>query len=457
MTVLSRFAVIVLLSVSVLACTQSTVHEKVLANGLKVIVKEDHRAPVVVSQIWYQVGSIDEPEGLTGISHVLEHLMFKGTKNLKPGEFSRIIAAEGGRENAFTGRDYTAYFQTLEKSRLPVSFRLEAERMQYLEFDEKEFRKEAAVVREERRLRTEDKPESLTYEKFMATAYTTHPYKNPIVGWMKDLESHTLADMKQWYNNWYTPNNATLVVAGDVDPEEVFALAEQTYGKVPARSIANRKIPAEPKQSKERRSTTRAPARVPYLISGYHVPVLGQGSDEEVYALSVLAGVLDGGNSARLTKELVRGSQVAASAGAGYGGMQRGPGLFMLDGTPANGSKIKDLEQALMAQVEKLKTELVSESELKRVKAQVLADDVYGRDSVFYQAMRIGMMETIGLDYRIMDDYVDNIKKVNAEQLRKVARKYLVASNRTTTVLEPMPMSSKPHRKSATGGGHARH
>lgn len=456
MSVVNRLAGMALVLVTLAACTDSTVHEKVLGNGLKVIVKEDHRAPVVVSQIWYRVGSIDEPEGLTGISHVLEHLMFKGTKNLKPGEFSRIIAAEGGRENAFTGRDYTAYFQTLEKSRLPVSFRLEAERMQNLVFDEKEFQKEAAVVREERRLRTEDKPESLTYEKFMSTAYSTHPYRQPIVGWMKDLKAHTLKDMKQWYANWYTPNNATLVVAGDVNPKDVFKLAEDTYGKVPPRPVAKRNIPAEPVQTEERRSTLKAPARVPYLISGYHVPVLGQDEDEEVYALSVLAGVLDGGNSARLMRELVRGSQIASSAGAGYGGMQRGPGLFMLDGTPANGKKIEELEKALMAQVEKLKTELVSESELKRVKAQVLAEDVYGRDSVFYQAMRIGMLETIGLDYRLMDEYVDNIKKVNAERLRNVARKYLTASNRTTTVLEPMPMSSKPRQKAA-GGGHGRH
>lgn len=448
----------VLLLLAVLSgCASSPVQERTLDNGLKVVVREDHRAPVVVSQIWYRVGGIDEPEGLTGISHVLEHLMFKGTKSLKPGEFSRLIAAEGGRENAFTGRDYTAYFQTLEKSRLPVSFRLEAERMQNLQFDEKEFQKEAAVVREERRLRTEDKPESLTYEKFMATAYTAHPYKQPIVGWMADLKAHKLADMKQWYSNWYAPNNATLVVAGDVNPDEVFALAEKYYGPVPSRPVAKRNIKTEPKQTKARRSTVKAPAQVPYYISGYHVPVMGQGKDNEAYALSVLAGVLDGGNSARLSRELVRGSQIAASAGAGYSSMSRGPGMFLLDGTPAKGKSIADVEQALLAQVDRLKNELVSESELKRIKAQVLAADVYGRDSVFYQAMRIGMMETIGLDYHLIDDYVDNIKKVTAKDLQAVARKYLLANNQTTTILDPQPMSSKPRRKASAGGRHARH
>ncbi|MBE9515832.1 MAG: insulinase family protein [Proteobacteria bacterium] len=457
MSLIYRMSGIVLVFTALMGCASSPVQERILDNGLKVIVREDHRAPVVVSQIWYRVGGIDEPEGLTGISHVLEHLMFKGTKTLKPGEFSRIIAAEGGRENAFTGRDYTAYFQTLEKSRLPVSFRLEAERMQNLMFDEKEFQKEAAVVREERRLRTEDKPEALTYEKFMATAYTTHPYKQPIVGWMADLKAHKLSDMEKWYSNWYAPNNATLVVAGDVKAGEVFALAEKYYGVVPTRPVAKRSIKAEPKQTQPRRSTVKAPAKVPYYISGYHVPVMGQGKDEETYALSVLAGVLDGGNSARLARDLIRGSQIASSAGAGYSGMSRGPGLFMLDGTPANGKRISDVEKALMAQVEKLKTELVSESELKRIKAQVLASDVYGRDSVFYQAMRIGIMETIGLDYRLMDDYVDNIKKVTAEQLRTVARKYLVASNQTTTVLDPQPMSKKTRRKGVAGGRHARH
>ncbi|MDH5633416.1 MAG: insulinase family protein [Gammaproteobacteria bacterium] len=439
------------------ACTTTQIHERTLDNGLKIIVQENHRAPVVVSQVWYKVGAIDEPEGLTGISHVLEHLMFKGTKTLKPGEFSRIIAAEGGRENAFTGNDYTAYFQTLEKSRLPVSFRLEADRMQNLVFDESEFQKEAAVVREERRLRTEDNPEALTYEQFNATAYTVHPYRHPIVGWMKDLEAHTLDDMKQWYSNWYAPNNATLVVAGDVRPAEVFSLAEQYFGKLPVRKTARRNIPAEPAQTSARHSTVKAPAKVPYYITGYHVPVLGHGKDEDVYALSVLAGVLDGGNSARLTRELVRGSQVAASAGAGFNGMARGPGMFMLDGTPASGKTVAELESALMQQVERLKQEMVSEDELKRIKAQVLASDIFGRDSVFYQAMRIGMMETIGLDYRTMDDYLDNIKKVTPEKMREVAQKYLVVSNQTTTVLEPQPMNTKSRRKPMPGGGHGRH
>ncbi|MDQ5911171.1 MAG: zinc protease, partial [Pseudomonadota bacterium] len=197
------------------------VHEFTLDNGLKILVRQDHRAPVVVSQIWYKVGSSYEPSGLTGISHLLEHLMFKGTPNVPGGEFSRIIAANGGDQNAFTSYDYTAYFQTLEKERLELSFRLEADRMRHLLLKPEDVAKEAQVVAEERRLRTEDQPEALTHERFQAAAYVTSPYRNPIIGWMQDIESIKPDDLRHWYQQWYAPNNATLVVVGDVEPAKV--------------------------------------------------------------------------------------------------------------------------------------------------------------------------------------------------------------------------------------------
>ena len=284
-----------------------TVHEYKLANGMKVIVKEDHRAPVVVSQVWYRAGSMDELNGTTGVAHVLEHMMFKGTKAVPAGEFSKQIAAAGGRENAFTSRDYTAYFQQLQKSKLALSLKLEADRMHNLVLSPKEFAKEIKVVMEERRLRTDDKPQALVYEKLMAAAYQAHPYHHPIIGWMNDLENMTADDARDWYRRWYAPNNATLVVVGDVKPQEVLKLAERYFGKIKPVALPQRKPQAEPEQRGIKRVTVKAPAKLPYLAMGYHAPALRDpDKDWEPYALEVLAGVLDGNASARLNQALVR-------------------------------------------------------------------------------------------------------------------------------------------------------
>lgn len=442
---------------SVARNASAAVHEVVLDNGLKVIVKEDHRAPVVVSQIWYKVGASDEPDGLTGISHVLEHLMFKGTPKYPAGSFSRIIAENGGRENAFTGPDYTAYFQTLEKSRLPVAFELEADRMRNLVLDPAEFAKEVRVVMEERRLRTDDQPEALAYEKFMNTAYRVHSYKNPIIGWMRDLEKMTIADVRAWYRRWYVPNNATLVVAGDVEPRAVVALARQHFGPIPAGRVERTHIPAEPPQIAPRRSTLKAPAQVPNLIIGYHVPAYGHAEETwEPYALMVLNGILGGGNSSRFQRELVRGTAVASGIASGYNAAARHPGLFTINGTPVNGQTVRKLEAAVRAQIRRLQDEPVTAEELERIKAQVVASDVYQRDSVFYQAMKIGTLETVGLDWRLADDFVARLRAVTAAQVQAVAKKYLIESNMTVTVLEPQPGRPKPRRPAPPGGGHGR-
>ena len=236
----------ILFLVALPGLAKGQVHEFLLDNGLKVIVKEDHRAPIVVSQVWYKVGSSYEPAGATGVSHVLEHMMFKGTRDHPPGEFSKIIAANGGRENAFTGRDYTAYFQTLSKDRLEISFELEADRMRNLTLGQKEFEKEIEVVKEERRLRTEDKPTSLTYEQLSAVAYRNLPYANPVIGWMSDLENMTVEDLQHWYRLWYAPNNATLVVVGDVDPKQVLELAKRHFGPLKPEKIPTQKPRVEP-------------------------------------------------------------------------------------------------------------------------------------------------------------------------------------------------------------------
>jgi len=421
------------------------VHEFTLDNGLQLIVKEDHRAPVVVSQIWYKVGASYEEAGKTGLSHMLEHMMFKGTEKYPPGEFSRIMAANGASDNAFTGTDYTAYFQTLEKSRLHISFEMEADRMRHLVLTEKEFAKERQVVTEERRRSTEDKPISQTNEHFMATAYQTSPYHNPIIGWMSDIQNYTLADLKAWYQRWYAPNNATVVVVGDVEPQAVLALAKQHFGPLKPSQITPPSPRPEVEQFGLKRITIKLPAKLSYLAMGYKVPALKTIAKEEqweVYALEVLAYILDGGDSARLSKNLVRGQQIATTASAGYDPFSRLTDLFTFSGIPTNAHTVPELEKALREQIQQLQTTLVDKAELERVKTQLRASQVYELDSVFYQGMKIGLLETVGLDWRIFDTYLENLKAVTAEQVQAVARKYLIDKNLTIAVLDPQPLAT---------------
>ncbi|WP_069472493.1 M16 family metallopeptidase [Candidatus Marithrix sp. Canyon 246] len=416
------------------------VHEFSLENGLQLIVKQDHRAPVVVSQVWYKVGASYEPEGKTGISHILEHMMFKGTKKHPPGEFSRIMAANGASENAFTGSDYTAYFQTIEKSRLPLSFELEADRMLNVVFIDEEFQKERKVVLEERRTRTEDKPISLMYEHFVATAYQNSPYHHPVIGWMSDIKNYTVEDLKVWYKRWYAPNNATVVVVGDVDPQAVFALAKKYFGPLKPSKIIPPYSRPEVKQLGMKQIMVKLPAKIPYLILGYKTPVLNTIAPEnrwEVYALDVLSYILDGGNSSRLSKNLVRGQQIAASISVNYDIFGRLTELFTFSGTPTSKHTISDLQSALNNQIKQLKTTLVTADELKRVKTKILSSKIYELDSIFYQGMKIGLLETIGLDWRLFESYLDNITTVTAEQVQTVAKKYLVDQSLTVGILEP--------------------
>ena len=414
------------------------IHEFMLDNGMKVIVRENHRAPVVVSQIWYRVGSSYEHVGITGISHALEHMMFKGTKRHGPGEFSRIIAELGGRQNAFTGRDFTAYFQTLERGNLELALELEADRMRNLLLDEEEFTREMQVVMEERRLRTDDNPNAYTNEQFMASAFMASPYHNPIIGWMDDLEHMNIADLRAWYDQYYSPNNATLVVAGDVQAEQVLAMAQHHFGPIKARPLPVEKPRREPPQQGERRIEVKRTAELPYLSMGYKVPVLRTAEAPwQAYALEVLAGVLSGGDSARLSRELIRGNQLAASASAGYDLTARHDSLLTLRAIPAQGQSIETVEQALREQIRRLRDELVGEDELERIKARVAAAKVYELDSLFYQAMQIGMLETVGLDWREGERYLERIQAVTAEQVREVARHFLHDDALTVAILVP--------------------
>lgn len=437
-------------AISLFASTSAfaKIEEFKLKNGLKVIVQEDHRSPVVVSQVWYRAGSVDEVNGKTGVAHVLEHMMFKGTKTVKAGQFSRLIAAAGGKENAFTGADYTCYFQQLEKSNLPLSFKLEADRMANLQLSKAEFAKEIKVVMEERRWRTDDKPQSMVNEAFQGTIYRAHPYARPVVGFMSDLENMTVEDAREWYNNWYAPNNATLVVVGDVKAQEVLALAKKYFGNIKPKVLPARKPQIEPAQIGERRLVVKAPAKLSYLLMGYHVPAItNPESDWEPYALEVLAGVLSGNPAARLNQQLVRETQLAVDASAGYDMLTRSrQSLFELDGTPSEGKTVVELEAAILGQIEKIKQSGITQEELDRVKAGVIAADVYQRDSMFYQGMQIGTIETTGFSWRMIEGYPAKLRAVTAAQVQEVAKKYLVKDNLTIATLDPQPLdpNAKP-------------
>lgn len=433
---------------------QAAITDVTLDNGMRVIVQEDHRAPVMVSQVWYRAGSIDEFNGTTGVAHVLEHMMFKGTKEVPAGEFSKRIAAAGGRENAFTSRDHTAYFQQMQKDRLDLSMKLEADRMANLVITDENFAKEIQVVMEERRLRTDDQPQSVVYERLMATAYQTHPYRRPIIGWMNDLQNMTAQDARDWYARWYAPNNATLVVAGDVQADDVIALAKKYFGAIPAKPLPVRKPQTEVRQIGDKRIVVKAPAKLPYVLMAWHAPVLHDwDKDSEPYALQILAGVLSGNDSARLQKSLVKTSQLAIDASAGYDSVARGPGMFLIDATPAPGKNLGTLEQAIQAEIARIQKDGISESELARVKAQVIAGDVYQRDSLFYQAMQLGEYVTAGLPPDALAHRVEKLRAVTADQVREAARKWLIDDRLSVAELDPQPVQQQT-RAAMPGVGH---
>jgi zinc protease len=448
-------ALLGLVALGLAGAAQAAVVDTTLANGLRVIVKEDHRAPVMVSQVWYRAGSMDEFNGTTGVAHVLEHMMFKGTKDVPAGEFSRRIAAAGGRENAFTSRDHTAYFQQMQKDKLPLSMALEADRMANLVIDDAAFAKEIQVVMEERRMRTEDNPQAVVQETLMATAYQTHPYRNPVIGWMNDLENMTAADARDWYARWYAPNNATLVVAGDVDAARVVADAQRFFGPLAARPLPVRKPQAEPQQRGVKRITVKVPAKLPYLALAWHAPVLRQWDRDVVpYALQILSGVLSGNDSARLPQVLVKERQIAVNVDSGFDAVARGPGLFMIDATPAEGHAVAELEAAIRGEIARIQREGVSPQELERVKSQIIAADVFQRDSLFYQAMQLGEYVTAGLPPEALEGRVSRLRSISAEDVQAAARAVLVDDALTVAVLDPQPLVPKPPRPAVPGVRH---
>lgn len=416
--------------------------EFTLANGLKLVVREDHRAPVVVAQVWYKIGSSYEPAGLTGMSHALEHMMFKGTAKVPAGEFSRIVALYGGEDNAFTTDDYTAYYQVYTADKLGLALELEADRMHNLVLKPEDFAQEIRVVMEERRMRTDDNPQAQAMERFMTMAWLTHPGRIPTVGWMADLQAMTIEDLRRWYETWYTPNNATLVVVGDVKPDAVKALAEQYFGSIAARPVPLVAVPLEMPEPGDRSMTLKLPGKVPALFVGFNVPSRNTGKPGEAEALRMLMGVMDEGISARLETRLVREQRVAAAVASGYDAFARGDSLFMVRAVPAPGHTLDDLQAAIFKEIENLKTEAIAPDDLKRVYAGFLSGDVFERDSIQEQANSIGRLESVGMSWRIMDEWPQALQKVSSDNVREAARNYLVPSRRT--VLRLLPTEIKP-------------
>jgi zinc protease len=435
------FTILILLSNAGFSNTQ----EFTLENGLKIVVREDHRAPVVVSMIWYKVGSADEHGGNTGLSHALEHLMFKGTPQYPLGIFSKTIAGLGGQENAMTNNDYTAYYEKIASTHLAKSFAMEADRMQNLLLDSQEFAHEIKVIQEERRMRTDDNPQSLTFERFLAAAHLASPYHHPVIGWMNDLENMKVEDARAWYKKFYSPNNATLVVVGDVQPQEVFKLAKKYFGKIPAKAAITKKPQSEPVNLGKKSVQVHATAQLPFLLLGYTVPsvVTAPQNAQDPYALEVLAGILDAGDSARFSKHLVREQQIASTIDIYYNLYSRYQTQFIIYGTPSQGNTIEQFKNAIFKEIERVKTTLVSPEELQRVKTQIIAEKTFELDSIFGQAMELGLLETVGLGWKSADRYIEHINSVTPEQIQQVAKLYL--NNDHITEAELIP-ESQPKR-----------
>ena len=415
-------------------------HEFRLANGLKIIVREDHRAPVVVSQLWYKVGSSYETAGQTGLSHALEHMMFKGSRKLGPGESSRILRELGAEENAFTSDDYTAYYQVLASDRLAVALELEADRLASLKLPADEFAREIEVIKEERRLRTDDKPSSLAYERFKALAYPASGYRNPTIGWMADLKRMNVEDLRAWYRTWYVPNNATLVVVGDVQPEQVKTLAERYFGSIPARPVPTAKAPLELAEPGERRTTLYLKTQLPSLLYGFNVPSLGSAKDAKpVHALRLISALLDGGDSARLPARLERGEELVSGASTWYDAHARGDSLFVISATPnvQTGKTLQQVEDGLWRQLKDLQDNPPSAEELARVRAQVIAGLVYERDSITSQATSIGELETVGLSWRLLDQDLAALESITPADIQAAARTYFTRTRLTVAHILP--------------------
>ncbi|HWP56964.1 MAG TPA: pitrilysin family protein [Candidatus Acidoferrales bacterium] len=410
------------------------IQEVVLENGLKVLLLENHKSPVVTFQVWYRVGSRNELDGKSGLSHFLEHMMFKGTRKVAPEEYSRIIARNGGRSNAFTTTDMTVYFATMSREKIGIAVELEADRMVNALLDGNSFEAEKKVVMEERRLRTEDNPTSALAEVTSAVAYLVHPYRRPVIGWMSDIERLTREDLRKYYRSYYSPNNAFLVVVGDFSAPDMLAKIRSAFGKI-ARGPEPPKVTLEERpQNGERRVTLKKEAELPFILMYYHAPTI---KSPDSYALDVLMTILSSGRSSRLHQDLVYKKRIATSVSADYDGLAVDPTLISISAQVMPDKEVAEVERALNAHIERVRTEPVTDKELEKARNQAEAAFVFGQDSVFGQAMRIGRFEMAG-DWRLLHSYLAGIRKVTAADVLRVAKKYLDPDRRTVGVLIPV-------------------
>jgi zinc protease len=406
-----------------------------LPNGLRVLLLEDHRSPIVSVQIWYRVGSRNEHRGATGIAHFLEHLMFKGTKRYGPRQFARLVEQNGGQDNAFTSQDVTSYFVNIAADKLDLVLDLEADRMRNLLLDPKEIDSEREVVIEERRTRTEDDPEGFLGEEVGSIAFKAHPYGYPIIGWMEDLKRLTPAEIRAFYRTYYVPNNAILVAVGDFKAQAALEKVKRYFGPIARGAAPPPVLAVEPPQNGERRAIVQKQAQLPIVYLAWHVP--NQRSDDGP-ALEVLSTVLSGGRASRLYRSLVYERQLALEAGGDYSYFSLDPNLFWFWATAMPGQTPEKLETELLAEMERLRQEPVSDEELQRAKNQIEAQFVFQQDSVYRRASMLVRFELIG-GYGLFDAFLARIQTVTAADLQRVARAYFPADRKNVGILLPRP------------------
>ncbi len=413
-----------------------------LDNGLQVVVVTNRRAPIVTHMIWYKVGAADERGGESGQAHFLEHLMFKGTEKLGPGAFSKIIAENGGQENAFTSNDYTGYYQSVARDRLEIVMEHEADRMTGLKLTDEVVLPEREVVREERRSRVDNEPSAQLREVVMASLYLNHPYRIPVIGWDHEISALTTENALAFYRRWYAPNNAVLIVAGDVTAEEVRPLAEKYYGVIPARPVPERLRPAEPPQRAARRVVLKSPrVTQPSLTIRYLAPSYRTAEGNDAYALEVLSEILGGGTSSRLYRSLVVEEGLAASAGAWYSADNYDLGAFGFFGSPRPGHELEEVEAALRGAIERLFADGVSDEEVASAKKRLAAQAVFARDPLSAGPRVIGQALTSGRSIEEVEAWPDRILSVTAEEIMLAARKVLNQNQSVTGLLLPEPAS----------------
>ncbi|MDX8403313.1 MAG: pitrilysin family protein, partial [Mariprofundaceae bacterium] len=376
-------------------------------NGVKLIVEEDHSAPVAMVQVWLKVGGRDELPGKTGLAHVFEHMMFKGSKKLAPGEFSKQIAAMGGSDNAFTSHDYTAYFETVPASKVNKVLRMEAERFANLKLRDEDFQKEIKVIMEERRMRTEDDPNSHMFEELSAAALRLHPYRNPVIGWMQDLKRLTIEDVRAFYKKHYVPGSVTVVVVGDVNFKEVKRTVKQSFGQMKIRPVLERFNPKEPAPFGPKRIDVTLPAQLPMVGISLPVPVWQPGlNDKQAAAIAMATELLAGGRSAKMTHELVDNKRVSFSTGAGYDPFGMGLDLWYAYGALGPKQTPEKFEKALWKMMRQMQGIPPSEKELAAAKRRMIASEVFARDSLYLRAKHIGILETVGIGAAHQDEWL---------------------------------------------------